>query len=289
MHRYIAFDKVVQLGSFTKAAEELGYTQSAVSQMIASLEEELSIKLLYRSRTGVRLTPEGSQLYPFIQRTIYQYDAMKEKCGEIRSLDRATIRIGTYSSISRHWLPSLIRDFTELHPGVDFVLLQGDYTTIPRWVQDGELDFGFTTPEAVHGMKTTIVKSGEMVLVLPPEHPLSDRNSVSLKEVLEEPFLLQEQGAYNDTLEYFRRLNLSPGIRLRVRDDYSILSMVEEGLGISILPELVLWGLETTAHICHLDPPLYRQVSIVTKDSEAMPIASREFIDFMMERADELP
>ena len=100
--RLIALQKIVELGSFTKAADKLGYTQSAVSQMIASLEEELSIKLLYRSRIGIRLTLEGEELYPYIQRTVLQYQAMQEKADEINGLETGIIRIGTISSISCH-------------------------------------------------------------------------------------------------------------------------------------------------------------------------------------------
>ena len=86
MNRYAALLKVVELGSFTKAAELLGYPQPAMSQMIASLENELSIKLLYRSRYGVRLTPEGERLFPSVQTAVAQYNAMQNIAGEIRGL-----------------------------------------------------------------------------------------------------------------------------------------------------------------------------------------------------------
>lgn len=92
MNRYIVLQKIIELNSFTKAADALGYTQSAISQMVASLEEELSIKLLYRSRVGVKLTNEGESLYPFIERTILQYRAMQEKVNEIKGLDTGIIR-----------------------------------------------------------------------------------------------------------------------------------------------------------------------------------------------------
>lgn len=78
MQRYIAVLKVIEVGSFTKAAELLGYTQPALSQMIASLEKELSIKLLYRSRYGIQLTPEGERLYPFMKNSVQQYETMKQ-------------------------------------------------------------------------------------------------------------------------------------------------------------------------------------------------------------------
>ena len=105
MNRYIALQKIIEVGSFTKAAEALGYTQSSISQMIASLENELSIKLLTRSRTGVKLTIEGAELYPFIERSIIQYRAMQEKANEIRGLETGIIRVGTISSITCHWMP----------------------------------------------------------------------------------------------------------------------------------------------------------------------------------------
>ena len=105
MERYLALQKILEMKSFTKAAEALGYTQSSVSQMIASLENELSMKLLVRSRTGVRLTLEGKELYPFIERTILQYQAMKEKAMEIKGLETGIIRVGTITSVTCHWMP----------------------------------------------------------------------------------------------------------------------------------------------------------------------------------------
>lgn len=116
MNRYIALQKIIELGSFTKAAEALGYTQSSISQMIASLESELSMKLLTRSRTGIKLTIEGAKLYPFIERNIISYRAMQEKANEIKGLETGIIRVGTISSITCHWMPALIKGFQEIYP-----------------------------------------------------------------------------------------------------------------------------------------------------------------------------
>ena len=146
MNRYLALQKVVELGSFSKAAEALGYTQSAMSQMIASLEDELSIKLLNRARTGIKLTIEGAELYPYLERTIYQYIASQEKAKEIRGLETGVIRMGTLASISAHWLPSLLKEFQEKYPGMEFVIHQGDYTSIQEWIKTGAVDFGFVNP-----------------------------------------------------------------------------------------------------------------------------------------------
>lgn len=289
MKRLLALQKIVELGSFTKAADKLGYTQSAVSQMIASLEEELAIKLLYRSRVGIRLTLEGEELYPFIQRAVFQYQAMQEKADEIKGLETGLIRIGTISSISCHWLPGLIKHFQELYPKVRFVLHQGDYTSIPEWVRTGEVDFGFVNPDAVSGLETQFIKEGELRAVVPADHTLAARPSVTLEELAKEPFLLLEEGNLSEPLEAFRALGLEPDITLRVHDDYSILSMIETGLGISILPELVLRKTNYDVAILPIEPAVTRKIGLVMKEQQTLPIACKHFLAFLMRNTASLP
>ena len=282
MQRYIALLKVIEVGSFTKAADLLGYTQPALSQMIASLEKELSIKILYRSRYGIRLTPEGERLYPSIQNSVLQYEAMRRTADEIRGLDSGVVRIGTVSSVSCHWLPGIIRAFWQKHPNIQIVLHQGDYTSIPEWVRTGAVDFGFVNPDAVKGMDTTIVKSGEFRAVLPPNHPLSGKKSLTLEDLASEPFLLLEEGAYSEPLEAFHAAGITPNVALRVHDDYSILSMVEQGLGVSILTKLVLHKTGYDVVALPIEPAIIRTMSIVTKDKSTLPLASKEFIQYLL-------
>lgn len=289
MNRYIALQKVVELGSFTKAADVLGYTQPAISQMISSLENELSIKLLYRSRYGIHLTLEGERIFPSIQKTVAGYKAMLEIAKEIKGLDSGTIRIGTISSISCHWLPGLIKEFQEIYPNVQFILHQGDYTSIPEWVRTGEADFGFINPDAIPGIKTRFIKTGELRAVLPVNHLLSTKEYITLDDLAREPFLLLEEGALSEPMEAFRNAGLEPDVRLCVHDDYSILSMIESGLGVSILPELVLRKTNYRVAILPLRPILTRKIGLIMKDKNAIPIASKYFIDFLFEHIADLP
>ena len=289
MNRYIALQKIVELSSFTKAAEVLGYTQPAMSQMISSLEKELSIKLLYRSRYGIHLTLEGERLFPSIQRAVAGYQSMLEIAKEIKGLDSGTIRIGTISSISCHWLPGLIKQFQEIYPNVQFVLHQGDYTTIPEWVRTGEADFGFVNPDAIPSVKTKFIKTGELRAVLPLNHPLAKKAYITLDDLVKEPFLLLEEGALSEPLEAFKQAGLEPSVRLCVHDDYSILSMIELGLGVSILPELVLRKTNYQVAILPLKPVLTRKIGLIMKNKNALPIASKYFIEFLFAHIDELP
>lgn len=289
MNRYIAFQKIVELGSFTKAAEALGYTQSSISQMIASLENELAMKLLTRSRTGARLTIEGKELYPFIEHTILQYQAMQEKANEIRGLETGIIRVGTISSITCHWMPQLIKGFQERYPNVQFLFHQGDYTSIQEWIKTGAVDFGFITPPAVTGLETSIIKNGEMLAVLPLSHPFAAAPSIPLKELIKEPYILMEEGHYSEPLNAFHSAGLGPNIKYTLHDDYAIMTMVEAGLGVSILAELILRRATFDIAKIPIDPPIYRTLAVGYKKKHSLPLASQRFIDYLKENINGLP
>lgn len=289
MNRYLALQKIVELGSFSKAATELGYTQSAMSQMIASLENELSIKLLNRYRTGARLTLEGEELYPYLEKTIYHYLAAQEKAKEIRGLETGIIRMGTLASISAHWMPGLLKEFQTRYPSVEFVIHQGDYTSIQEWIKTGAIDFGFVNPKAVSGMETTVLKEGSMLAVLPEKHPLAEKEVVPLETLAAEPFILLEEGHYYEPLEAFKSIGVSPNIKYTIHDDYAIMTMVEAGLGVSILAELILHRTNYQIVLRPTDPPISRTIAIGYRDKNSLPMASRRFIECLKDRVNELP
>lgn len=289
MNRYLALQKIIEMGSFTKAAEALGYTQSSISQMIASLENELAIKLLTRSRTGVKLTIEGAELYPFIERSITGYRAMQEKANEIKGLETGMIRVGTMTSVTCHWMPQLIKGFQKQYPHVQFLFHQGDYKLIPEWIKTGAVDFGFTTPPAAPELNTIPIKNGEMLAVLPKNHPLSKQKSVPIEELTKEPFILLEEGHYSEPMNAFHEAGLEPDIKYTIHDDYAIMTMVEAGLGVSILAELMLRRTNFDIVCLPVEPPVYRTLAIGYKDKDSLPIASKYFIEYLQKHKNELP
>lgn len=289
MERYLALQKIVEMKSFTKAAEALGYTQSSISQMIASLENELSMKLLVRSRIGAKLTLEGQELYPFIEKTILQYRAMQEKAMEIKGLETGIIRVGTITSITCHWMPMLIKGFQKIYPNVQFVFHDGDYTSIQEWIKTGLVDFGFITPAAVTGLKTIKIKDGEMLALLPKNHPMAQNTSIPLHSLTEDPFILLEEGHYNEPMEAFHAAGLEPNVKYTVHDDFAIMTMVEAGLGVGILAELMLRRTNYDIVCLPIDPPVYRELAIGFKDKDSLPIASKYFIEYLLTNVDKLP
>ncbi|MGE7840002.1 LysR family transcriptional regulator [Lysinibacillus sp. NPDC093712] len=283
MNAYHAFMKVIETGNFTKAAEELGYTQSAISQMVNSLEKELSTTLIFRSRTGITLTPDGEEFLPYIRNISNSHFELLEKQNEMMGLQSGLIRIGTFSSVACHWLPRLIRDFKSKYPAVHFNIYQGEYTVISNWVKEGYVDFGFVNPDAVYKLTTIPLQEDEMHAVLPINHRLAPKNKVSLKELSEEPYILLDEGEINEALSIFKENSIEPNIQYRVHDDYAIMSMIEQGLGISILPKLVLDRCPYNIETKPISPSVSRKISLVYKDKRVLPIASRYFIDFIIE------
>lgn len=291
MERYIAFLKVLELGSFTKAADSLGYSQSAVSQMIQSLESELELTLLHRSHRGVKLSPEGETLLPYIQTAVNHYNAMLESVRDMKRLEGGLIRIGTMSSYSSQWLPQLIKDFKTIYPKVRFLTHQGDYTTIPEWVRTGEIDFGFMNPDAesAAGLESIHVRTGGHKAILHPDHPLAAQEAITLEQLAKEPFLLLETGCLSETMEAFHTLGLEPNMELRMHDNFSVCSMVEANVGVSILPDLALRNMDFNIVQRPTIPPITRKTGLVMKDRSILPIASRRFIEFFLSRVETLP
>lgn len=170
--KYEAFEKTVELQSLTKAAQELGLTQSGVSHMLSAIEAELQLPLLKRTRTGARLTPEGEQMMPYIHEIVRQERLLRQAAERLHTLVTGKIRIGTFTSVATHWLPAMMMQFQKEHPQVDFQLFNGDYHDIDTWLGDGSVDLAFTTLPARPGCRCTPLYEDALAAVLPKGHPL---------------------------------------------------------------------------------------------------------------------
>ena len=168
--RYQIVCMVVDRGSLKGAADELGYTQSAVSQAVKALERELGTTLIERGKQGVSLTRDGKQYLPYLRQIVTAEAELEGKRQELLGLSSTDIRIATFTNVSRTVLPRVIRDFGTLHPGVRFTLKQGDYTRNAQWVHDGVVDFCFTARGFTAGLQKRVVYHDELVALLPATH-----------------------------------------------------------------------------------------------------------------------
>lgn len=281
--RYGIFCKVAELGSFTRAAESCGYSQSAISQNIKALEQETGVSLLSRRKDGVQLTADGRDFFPYIQAVWQAEQALERRRQETMGLKNSVIRIGTFTSVSRNLLPPKMKAFKARYPDVRFVLRQGEYTSIPQWIRQGEIDFGFVNQDAVDSMDTRLLYEDHMLAVLPQGHPLEQNPVIPLKELSREPLILLDEGDHSVLLDAFRQAGQTPNIAYEVYDDYSILSMVRQGLGISVLYEKVVSGFESGLSLRPILEAPRRRVALAWSSWETMPYAARRFAEFLME------
>ena len=284
--KYLAFVKTVEYGSFTKASELLHYSQSGISRMIGDLEKEWKLTLLERSRTGVRLTAEGQQLFPYAKGLCEEYQKLQMQVDDLRGLQSGLIRIGTFSSVATHWLPKIIAAFQKDYPGIDYELLLGDYTEIDAWIAEGRVDCGFLRLPTRPEFDTIPLEQDRLMVILPEDHPLAKLDKVPLAGLCNEPFMLLEKGTKAEISALFARNHLQPQVHFTTWDDYAIMSMVESGLGISILPELILRRVPYRIVAKELDVPAYRTIALSMRDKKSASLAVSRFVEYLGYRND---
>lgn len=284
IQKYLALVKTVECGSFTEAAKELDYSQSGISRMINDLETEWNISLLERGRSGVRLTSDGLKLLPYAQSVCNEYQKLQTQVNELHGLQSGLIRIGTFSSVATHWLPNIIKAFQKRHPNIDYELLLGDYTEIERWIFEGRVDCGFLRLPTNPDLETIFLEQDRLLVILPENHALANCERFPVKALSDDPFMLLEKGAKAEISDIFERYNIAPKIHFTTWDDYAIMSMVESGLGISILPELILQRIPYRVIVKELEVPAHRKIGLAMKDKKTASLAVKRFLDYLQFR-----
>lgn len=280
--KYKIFIEVIGQQSFTRAAETIGYSQSAISQVIKSLEKELDAVLLERRKDGVFLTKDGMTYWPYIQAIVKAEEDLEHKRQEHIGLENTTICIGAFTSVSRNHLPRLMSGFKQLYPKVNFVIKQGDYTNIHDWIEAGSIDFGFNNKLLDTKYEGTMLHRDYLQVVLPLNHHLAAREEISLADMENETFILLDEGENSVIVNTFQRHNIKLQPAYTIYDDYTILAMVKQGLGISILYQEVLSGFEEGVVIKPIKEQPYRNLQLIWRNSNTIPTAAKRFIQYII-------
>lgn len=250
-----ALAAAVEYGSFTRAAENLGYTQSGLTHMMNSLEKDIGFPVLLRGRQGVRLTPAGERIFPLIRNLLDADEALGREIGRINTNREETVRIAAYSSIAIHWLPEVIQQFRHNHPGVDVEIRMGNIEDVFRWVSEDKMDLGFASRQEGMTLEWVRLRDDPLLAILPPDYDLDGRHSFPVEGFSGEEFLMPSLGFHQDILRVMRGGGAEPVYRSPQVSDNVIISMVEHGLGLSILSELVLRGRQDDVLAVPLDRP----------------------------------
>lgn len=265
-----AFTGVAQAGSVSDAALQLGLTQSAVSHALASLERELGVRLIVRDRSGCQLTELGATLLPDAAEALRHADRIAQVAAAESGLRQGRLRVGTIPSASSVLLP-LIAQFKRRYPGITVAVFEGTDQEVSDWIEHRTVDIGVVTGPRPD-LETVPLAEDEMLAVVPSGHRLAGRESITVADLANEPFLLSASGCE----PVIRRIHDQHHIPLtpasRVTDMATLLAMVREGLGVSIVPTLSL-GTSHGIDALPLQPRAPRSLLLGAKDASLSPAA----------------
>ena len=277
--QYEALVKTLECGTLSKAAEEMGYTQSGLSRMINSMDEQLGIKLVERDRAGVRLTPEGEIVMPYIRGVLYAQKSLDEAVGQIKGRQLGLVRIGTFNSASAQWLPGMIKEFSEDHPDVRFELIHGTDEETSGLTESGRLDLTFTDYPTKYALQEDFLISDPIVCIFSADDPNGNRKSISLQELEDLPDVALNEGVDDEITRILAASKTELTARFVESDDHAVVAMVEQGLGTSLMSELMLQGFNANVKQVPLDPPAYRKLGIACRDKERLSLAAAAFME----------
>lgn len=273
--------KAIELGSLTKAGEALGYSQSAITQMMKSLEEDVGFSLLSKNNRGVELTAEGKSLLPMMRRIIDDEEALFEEAAEIGGLHKGTLWVGSFVSTSVHWLPVVLKQFQDNYPMVKINIEESGQDDLVNKLLDRSIDVALLSDPGRKTVDFIPIYKDPIVVAYSDKYDLSDCDRVSMDRIKDYPFLITDRSYDRDVANLIQQSGYSPEIRYTSKDDYAVLSMVRYGLGVTIIPKLVVEGFDRDFMYKPYDPPYYRTLGIgVRAEKDVSPLV-KFFISYI--------
>lgn len=281
--KYETIIKVYEEGNISTAAEKLFVTQSSVSQTVTSVEKEFGISIFYRKKSGMKLTSNGEKIIKSMEEVIKANDKLLETINEINGLKCGILKVGIFQSVAQHWIPDILDEFKAIYPDIKIELLLGNYDEIEKAILDGKVDCGFITSAMSDKLKFVPITRDEIVVIMSKKHKMSDRLSINVDELSELDFILPSEGSNYDLGRMLKQYNIKLNIKYALNDDYTAIALAEKGLGVTILPELIVEG--TNYEICKksLNPIFDRLIGIGIDDKEKISSICKVFIEFVKE------
>lgn len=277
--KYRALVKTIEYKSLTKAAEQLGYTQPGISHMILSLEKEFGFSLLVRQKDGIEATENAKEILPYLKNIIAEEDKLEEMINQIKGVETGCVRIGAFFSVSIHWLPSIIQVFSKKYPNIELQLFEGDYGEIMDWLREGKIDCALMSAPAPDKFEFLSFLEDPILAVLPKTHPLANHSIIKPADLVESPFIIPTAGSDEDIWRVLIPEGLTPNIKYRVKGDEMIIAMVAKGLGVSLMPQLLLHNLPETLITKSLSPKYSRTLGLAIRSKKQAAPATKKFIE----------
>jgi len=280
IHQLRALETIVTEGSFLAAARRLDLSQSSLSHAIAALEGELGARLLDRGRHGARPTDAGQRVLPYARQVLSSLDAIRSETNNSTGLLSGRVRVGSIPSAAVAFLPKVIARITRAHPNVEIVLLEEPSQSmqlLEEWLRTQTIDVALVQLPAVD-MRTTTLMRDELCAIIPSSSPLSKRRQLSIRDLANEPFVMSRYTSEALLRAAYARHQLTPRVRFEVQDLGTLISMVREGLGLSIVPRIAFPAALPGVTLVPVTPRIHRELGLAIRDPEHAAPALRAFV-----------
>ena len=273
---YRIFHTVTQQGSFARAAQILHLTPSAISHAVSAMEEECGFALFVRGKGGVTLTRSGEALYPVISRILGADEALVQTIGELKGVQRGTVRLGAFNSVCMTWVPQIVTLYKRRFPGVEIEIRQGTYSDVIEWLKTGEIDLGFLSTASTRELRVLPLYRDRLMCVVPKGFVTRHPGYITPEEIRGETFVVQGDATDADVQAFLAKHRFSVRASCRVVDDLSTLAMVESGFGVCILPSLILERAHGDVDAYPIEPMEYREFGIAFTNPQMLAPAVRQ-------------
>ena len=282
-----AFAQVANTHSFSRAAEALQLTQPSITARIQTLERELGEELFERGSRGVRLTDAGSAFLPYVERLLQTLQEGRDAVGDVKNVQAGSLRLGSAPTISTYVLPRILNAFCRQYPGVDVVIRTGRSEQVMNMLLADEVQVGLVRSLTNSDVETIDLYEDEIVLAAPPGHPFSKYGRASVNEAAAEPIVLFDRGSsyYGLINNFFRQAGVIPNVAMELDSLEATKRMVEEGLGIALVPLVTIERELQAGTLVRVDledaEPIKRPISLIHRRHRKRPRTVQAFIDTM--------
>lgn len=282
-----AFIECIERGSISAAADSLGYTPSAISQLITSLEKELGLKLLVRSQKGVKPTTEGETLLPAFRSYIAKEQDIYHIASELKGVVKGNLSIAAYPSVATNWLPEIVRRFKSEYPGIHINIRESIRENMFQNFEQNTADMGIMVYSEPMPYEWIPLIEIPVLAALPEDHPFAKADKFPIKECENSDFILGSWGREIEILNILEKNDTHPEIKYTTYDTPATLAMVRMGLGISLVNELSARYWNEHLVKLPLDPPQTVTFGVAVPSREHMTNAAKKFLQFAIDFIEE--
>ncbi len=275
--KYKALLTAVDMGSLSAAAQSLGYTQSGLTHMMNGIEDEFGFSILQRGYYGIKLTPAGERIIPKIRQLVACEEALAAEVDLVKSYGDDVIRIGAFSSMAGTWLPAIMEKFSSEFPDITVNIQTGTVAELYGGLDEGRYDICFGTKNLKYDFKWVPLQNDRFNAILPKDYPI-DSKEFDISRFNGTKFLMPGLGFDDDIGAVFNEWNVKPFVTPTYVDDPAIISMVEHGLGVSMLSDLIIQGRSESVCVLPIVPEVSRTLTIATKADKVMTLPLKRLV-----------